>query len=96
MKNLLLTSLLFGSMTTFAQSNISEFERGYDAGRETCTQELWSCSVKYSYIIVGGIPAEEEIFEEGYSRAQALAKLILKDERYAVLVRNGKAVCKKI
>ena len=96
MKNLLLISLLFGSMTILAQSNISEFERGYDAGAETCTQELWSCSVKYSYIFVGGIPTEEEIFEEGFSRAQALAKLIKKDERGAVQIRNGKAVCKKI
>ncbi|MCK5072918.1 MAG: hypothetical protein KAQ98_05790 [Bacteriovoracaceae bacterium] len=91
MKKLLVILLMISSISAFA--NLSEFERGFNEGKLSCSNELWSCSVK--------CPSRWALTQEGFTRAQALKNLInhvwsMEPQCMRIVREPGRADCKTL
>jgi hypothetical protein len=75
MKKLLVGFLTFLSISAFAEINNLDFDRGFKAGALTCNNEIWSCKVTYFFMSSNGNWYMSK-WEEGFSRAEALKKLL--------------------
>jgi len=89
---MLVMATAVASLNVAIAGNISEFERGYLAGKNACgaQKELWTCSVE---CIGDNLPYTST--KEGASRAEALKQLVVHPD-CADQVRAGKSVCKQI
>lgn len=75
------------SITSFA-AKLSDFERGYNEGKQSCGNELWVCEATEPNCIVWSAAT-------GFSRAQALMKLSKQSDYCNEAVVNKKFVCTK-
>jgi hypothetical protein len=96
MKKAFVGFLILLSISAFAEINNLDFDRGFKAGALTCNNEIWSCTVTYYFMSSNGNWYTSKT-EEGFSRAEALKKLLETGNRFSnEAVRDGKAICEKI
>ena len=99
MKKLLSGLLILSSFSVFAQSK-SEYQLGFEEGKQFCQQDLLLCSIKYRD--TDGKDEEESV--EAISRAEAIKTLInickAYSEKYSAPclkeIREAKTVCRKL
>ena len=104
MKYLLMTLLLMTSLSTFANEYESSFEEGFNVGKSTCEDEVWTCSLTGEVLKSGDLLVETTFNVESKTRAAGIRKMITECYKYNnvvqsrchKLIREKKTVCTKL